>query len=309
MRTQSTLQALFVARSRIVATVTWIITLLCLVTLAGCRSPQPLTLTATPPPTSTQSLIALATLGTATPVVTATFPPCGTASAGWAPYTVEAGDTLAALAARAGVSLDSLLRANCREAGDLLRTGSTIFLPVRPTATPCAAPPADWIPYIVEAGDTLAALAAHAGVSLDSVLRANCRKADDLLRTGSTIFLPRRPTATPCAAPPAGWQLYLVRAGETLAGLADRAGIRPETIIQANCLTSANLLPGQQLWVPPLREPTATPSPCARRAAGSATSCDPVIPCSLSPCSATPRWLKSCVSTASPRRASSPGSH
>jgi LysM repeat protein len=65
--------------------------------------------------------------------------------------------------------------------------------------------------------------------------------------------------------PPNDWQLYTVQEGDTLQGLALRYGIPVYLLIQANCLTSQAVLPGQVVWVPPSNvTPTHTliPMPC-----------------------------------------------
>jgi len=67
------------------------------------------------------------------------------------------------------------------------------------------------------------------------------------------------PSPTNCP-PPAGWQIYMVQAGDTLEGLAGRYNVSADQLSQANCLTTNSLLPGSYLYVPPA--PTRTPVPC-----------------------------------------------
>jgi len=57
-------------------------------------------------------------------------------------------------------------------------------------------------------------------------------------------------TATPCGPVPAGWVPYTVRAGDTLFGLASQVGLSQESVVQANCLVSPELLTGQVLYLP-----------------------------------------------------------
>jgi LysM repeat protein len=96
------------------------------------------------------------------------------------------------------------------------------------------------------------------GVSLEEVMQANCLESSDLM-AGQIIHLPPRPTPTPCGPPPAGWTSYTVQADDTLSGLALAAGISQESIVQANCLETADLVVGQTLYLPPLATPTPTP--------------------------------------------------
>ncbi|MDW8299918.1 MAG: LysM peptidoglycan-binding domain-containing protein, partial [Anaerolineae bacterium] len=58
------------------------------------------------------------------------------------------------------------------------------------TATPCL-PRRDWIPYTVQAGETLFSLARRAQVSLAELARANCIADPSRLVVGTVIYLPR----------------------------------------------------------------------------------------------------------------------
>lgn len=76
-----------------------------------------------------------------------------------------------------------------------------------------------------------------------------------------------RPTATPtepCLLP-TDWVSYTIQEGDTLQSLALRHGIAAYSLVQANCLSSQTVLPGQVIWVPPPDvTPTNTviPTPC-----------------------------------------------
>lgn len=63
--------------------------------------------------------------------------------AGWSPHRVEAGDTLASLAARGAVTVEELMQVNCL-ASESIEVGSLVLTPklgpVLPTATPTAIP-------------------------------------------------------------------------------------------------------------------------------------------------------------------------
>lgn len=62
--------------------------------------------------------------------------------------------------------------------------------------------------------------------------------------------------------PPAGWVLYVIREGDALSGLAQRANIPVETLLEINCLPDVLLSIGQEVWVPQAAlPPTRTPMP------------------------------------------------
>jgi hypothetical protein len=61
------------------------------------------------------------------------------------------------------------------------------------------APPAGWVAYRVQAGDTLSALAVSSGGTLDEIAHVNCIADTRLVRVGGTVYLPRRPISSPAA--------------------------------------------------------------------------------------------------------------
>ena len=96
--------------------------------------PEP-TATATPVPTTPVPVTA--TLDS--PITqTPTRPTCGPFP-GWVLYTVRPGDTLFKLSNMFGVSIGQLQQANCMN-GNLLISGTRIYVPYVPTATPTALP-------------------------------------------------------------------------------------------------------------------------------------------------------------------------
>ncbi len=225
------------------------------------------TSTATRSPTAVAWLTATPAAGSPTPAIpasTATATPCPPPPAGWLPYTVGPGDTLSELAVLAGVSQEQVMQVNCLASADLL-VGQVLYLPPLPTPTPCGAVPAGWVPYTVQAGDTLFGLSSLVGVGQEQVMQVNCLASREL-QAGQVLYLPPlpTPTPTPCvASPPPGWVRYAVRSGDTLFSLAVTRGTTTEEVMQVNCLTSAELWAGEEIYLPPLPityEPPATPS-------------------------------------------------
>ena len=102
-------------------------------------SPSASSLTATSPLAATATPAAPSTAGPAA-VPTSTATACGVRS-DWPIYTVQPGDTLSQLAARAGVSVDDLVRANCLTstdiwAGQLLSVPTSLATPKPPVTAP-----------------------------------------------------------------------------------------------------------------------------------------------------------------------------
>jgi len=126
--------------------------------------------------------------------------------------------------------------------------------------------PADWQPYIVQAGDTLALLASAARSSVYLLMQGNCL-VNSGIQPGDVIYLPPLAFATPTqvvprCGPPIWWILVVVQRGDTLYSLAQRHGTTVENIIWANCLQSDRIIAGQRIFLPPtvVVTPTFTPT-------------------------------------------------
>jgi LysM repeat protein len=119
-------------------------------------------------------------------------------------YTVQSGDTLSAIAAQAGVSVDALAAANGLDPNGLLIEG-TVLNGAGGTApaAPSAEAPAPLGGYTVRPGDTLSSLAAQAGVTVDAMAAMNGVDPDGLLVEGTVLKLPTGAPAPAQAAQPA----------------------------------------------------------------------------------------------------------
>jgi LysM repeat protein len=115
---------------------------------------------------------AIAVAPEATPTPTPTICPI---PSDWQRYSVGPFDTLVSIAQRFNLSSDQLAQTNCLNKPGIT-TGQTIFVPsFKPTSTsvPCF-PPFNWAIYIVQPGDTLSSIAVRYGISLYTLMRANC---------------------------------------------------------------------------------------------------------------------------------------
>ena len=156
--------------------------------------------TPTPSPTPTSNL---------TSTLTATLPllPTNcTPPAGWLPYVVQPGETLAEIAALNHVSITELQQANCQQMTTGLIPGAVIYVPPVPSQTVVSVPshtpvacgrPRNWIVYIVRPGDTLYRLSLAYGVSVGELQRANCMGSSILLQVGKPIYVPPWSPITP----------------------------------------------------------------------------------------------------------------
>jgi LysM repeat protein len=120
--------------------------------------------------------------------------PASTSTSG--SYVVQPGDTLSAIAARSGVSVDALAAANGLNPNAFLLTGTVLHLSgssgssgtmVPASYTTSSSGPAS---YVVQPGDTLSAIAARAGESVGALAAANGLNPKQFLITGTVLRVP-----------------------------------------------------------------------------------------------------------------------
>jgi LysM repeat protein len=110
------------------------------------------------------------------------------ASSGGGAYEVQRGDTLSAIASRLGVSVDALAAANGLDPSNLLIAGTTLHAvggSAPSSATPAVSSSGGG--YVVQRGDTLSALAARLGVTVDALAATNGLDPSGLLISGTTL--------------------------------------------------------------------------------------------------------------------------
>lgn len=117
-------------------------------------------------------------------------------------YVVQPGDTLSAIAARVGVSVSSLAAANGLDPSRLLLSGTTLHgSPAGSAPAQASAPVASSAGgYVVQRGDTLSAIAARYGVSLDALASANGLDPSGLLLSGTTLHIAGASAPAPASA-------------------------------------------------------------------------------------------------------------
>lgn len=229
----------------------------------------------------TQVALAVSPAEQPTPVVGARVPEPEPTAAPAPPrpsvHTVEAGETLRTLAARYGVSPQTIMAANDIRNPDMLRVGQE--LTILPTTG---------VLHTLKAGQTLRQVAELYNVELAAILRANDlgRNADlvvegtqivvpgaePLVRapqpattaqseagqqaasTGAAQVLPPVPVAEPARRAAPSTRTYEVQPGDTLRGIAETFGVDVETILASNGLENADLIkPGVEIRILPVK--------------------------------------------------------
>jgi LysM repeat protein len=114
--------------------------------------------------------------------------PASAASSGGGSYVVQPGDTLTAIAARAGMSVDQLAAANGLDPNAPLLAGAALRLSGTGTA-PVNSAPSTGGSYVVQPGDTLTAIAARAGMSIAQLAANNGIDPNAPLLIGTVLRL------------------------------------------------------------------------------------------------------------------------
>lgn len=190
-------------------------------------------------------------------------------------YTVRGGDTLATIAARYNVSLDALMQANGLTNPNVVFAGQTLIIPTTATTSTAfgtGGPTTSTTPntvdviqangtveplmsYTVVSGDTVTAIAANYGITVDVLLSLNNLSNANLIRVGDTLQLPAgsQPVVVnqPTTASVPTVREYTVQNGDMISLLALEWGVSEEAIIAANNLANpSRIFPGDILQIP-----------------------------------------------------------
>ncbi|MCJ2187872.1 LysM peptidoglycan-binding domain-containing protein [Novosphingobium beihaiensis] len=106
--------------------------------------------------------------------------------------------------------------------------------------------------HVVETGETLNGIANRAGVSAEAIAKANGLEAPFVVRIGQKLAIPRGTAEAPPAAPSSAAETaHVVEPGETLNGIANRAGVSPADLARANGIEAPFIVRiGQTLDIP-----------------------------------------------------------
>jgi LysM repeat protein len=118
--------------------------------------------------------------------------------------------------------------------------------------------------YTVAPGDTISEIAGRYGLSTASVLALNGLSWSSMIYPDQQLKLTNSGALPPIAAVEAVTQSsrYTIVAGDTISNIAERLGIAPLLVLQANGLSWESIIyPGQTLAIPHLANPGATKMP------------------------------------------------
>ena len=217
------------------------------------------------------------TVGAADLVPVAAASPRPAAGTATSYYVVQAGDYLAGIASKLGVSLNSLLTTNKLTTTSLIVPGMKLQVPTGgklPAGSPAPAAASSSKPaastYVVAAGDSLYGIASKLKVKLSDLLTLNRLTTSSVIVPGMKLQVPAGAaapaTTTTTAAPAASPLVYVVRSGDSLYGIASKVKVSFSSLLSVNKLTATSIIyPGMRLTVPaggvvPTPTPSTTPA-------------------------------------------------
>jgi len=191
-------------------------------------------------------------------------------------HTVEDGESVRMLAAKYGISPETIMAANGLRNPDLLQVGQDLVIL-----------PTDGVLYTLRAGETIRKVADHFNVDAADIIRANVLGPNpDLVQPGTKLVVPgatpvmaRRASGTVQAGGGSGsdqaaaaigdgvslpiddtatavpsTRTYEVQSGDTLAGIADTFGVDVQTILSSNGIDDPDTIhPGSELRILPVK--------------------------------------------------------
>jgi N-acetylmuramoyl-L-alanine amidase len=142
---------------------------------------------------------------TSTPEAVTTTAPVQAAPQTSGGYVVQPGDTLSAIAARAGTTVASLAAANGLDPNGVLLSGASLTLSgASSVSSAVEAAPQMSSAYVVQPGDTLSAIAARSGATVAGLAAANGLDPNGILLSGSSLTLSGSSSASATSATAAG---------------------------------------------------------------------------------------------------------
>ena len=192
---------------------------------------------------------------TTAPTATTSTARSSTAALAPAQYIVVDGDTVSGIASRFGMSTAGILALNGLGWTATIFPGQVLTLSSDSVETSARQTPvsAEITRYVVTSGDTISGIAVSHGVSTSAILSANGLDRASVIYPGQSLSIPdaSAPAAPTASAAPASASQYTIVSGDTIAAVAERAGLSVQTVLDANQLGwSSMIYPGQVLTLP-----------------------------------------------------------
>ena len=161
-------------------------------------------------------------------------------------HVVQQGETLSSIALRYGTTVQAIMLANGISNANLVYVGQRLQIPGGSSGATGGT--ASGV-YVVQAGDSLGAIAARYGTTVASLMALNGIANPGMIFPGQRLRV--NGAAAGGSTPATGARIHVVARGDSLGGIAARYGASVAAIMAANGLRSANLIiVGQRLRIP-----------------------------------------------------------
>jgi LysM repeat protein len=175
-------------------------------------------------------------------------------------HTVAPGDTVSAIAAKYGVSTESVLARNKLSANSIIHPGKVLSISgSTAAAAPGTSSSTASASYTVRAGDTLSGIAADHKISLSNIFSLNGLSGSSIIHPGQKVKVGGQAAQAPASnttaatSKPAGGSDYVIKAGDTLSSIAAKNDVSLSALVSANGAdVKAPIYPGKTLIIPGL---------------------------------------------------------
>ncbi len=173
-------------------------------------------------------------------------------------HIVQWGETLGIIAQRYGVTVSAIAQANGISNPNYIYAGQSLTIPTGTAPPAPAPPPGGTTTYVVQRGDTLGAIAARYGTTVNELVALNGIMNPNLIYVGQVLKVPGGPSPAP---PVEDVCIYWVKAGDTLTKIALQYQTTVWALAIANNLANPSFIyVGQQLIIPGCG-PSVPPTP------------------------------------------------
>ena len=155
-------------------------------------------------------------------------------------YTVKSGDTLSGIASRYGTTYQKIASDNGIINPNVIHPGQVLKIYSDKSES---SPKPSYQTYTVKSGDTLSGIAAKFGTTYQKIAADNNISNPNLIHPGDVLKI-NSGSVQP------SYETYVVKAGDTLSGIASRYGTTYQKIASDNGITNPNVIhPGQVLKI------------------------------------------------------------
>ncbi|MEY8441159.1 LysM peptidoglycan-binding domain-containing protein [Lactobacillaceae bacterium 24-114] len=166
-------------------------------------------------------------------------------------YTVQAGDSLSAIAARYGMSYETLAQLNNISNPNLIQVGQVLRLSAGSNSSSNSQSTTSSNTsgsYTVQAGDSLSAIAARYGMSYETLAQLNNISNPNLIQVGQVLRISGSSSSTSTSSNTPSGSSYTVKAGDSLSAIAARYGMSYQTLARLNNISDPNrIMVGQKI--------------------------------------------------------------